>query len=470
MKYDEARESLRQQLGEHLLDLDTEAKSITNLLADKLMGLDFSRTFSKGIAWPKLSGSIKNHQENLYRKVFLLARSIGITIIICARILFDRRVKLSPELSFSLVYGISREHYKGNSNIEEMGRYFDQQLEDLGLTPPDFYLVQTGTLVGNGRIGKVYLVPHIGMEILRQQVGPKRMKIMQLLRRTYLLIKISRSLPEILEIAPDFIVDHFAFANLTDLPISSLITTQSQILVLPSVFYQEKTPPRLMFWYSDNSTQLRSTRIENQKPLDYSYLTQNRIDIHLVWTNSWAEILKAFTQAKIYVAGPILFNLLENKMIETKSNLSLDRNVLVFDVTPKKSADNESFYFSKNMQKFIEDVVDVVSYSSPPVRIKLKPKRRYRRGEDLEYIRLVKSLKSKMQVLHPTQNLARIINDASLVICTPFTSPAILAKYLGRPVIYYSPSDQYQLPFIYEGIPVIMGSEELRQYVDSIMN
>ena len=121
------------------------------------------------------------------------------------------------------------------------------------------------------------------------------------------------------------------------------------------------------------------------------------------------------------------------------------------------------------MREFLEDVVNVVSFSSPPVQIRLKPKRKYTSGEDREYIRLVKSLRTKMEVLNPTQDLARIINDASLVICAPFTSPALLAKYLGRPVVYYSPSDQYHLPATHEGIQVMVGSMDLQEYVDSIM-
>ena len=115
------------------------------------------------------------------------------------------------------------------------------------------------------------------------------------------------------------------------------------------------------------------------------------------------------------------------------------------------------------------DIVEIVHDLAPSASLTLKPKRKYSDADDLAYVQLVKSLNARIKILDPTQDLVALIGDSDLVICVPFTSPAILAKSMGKQVFYYSPSLQFNLPLEYEGIQVISGKKSLRQAFGSII-
>lgn len=468
MQYDQVRELLRGKLLDFLKKVEPDSELIANLLADKLMALEFSRFLSRGNANLNFNCFDPSYHQKFQRTILLFARAIGITLFACLQICFFQKINSRPKLVTSLVYGVSKEHYTGNSDIESLGLYLDQHLKMIGLNPPDFYLLQTGSLFANRESGKVKMVPHIGVELLKYQSMPRRVKVNNLCKRLLSLIRLSMVLPEILEIGPDYVIDHSVFSKVSQLEIGSLITTQSQILVLPIVFYQEISPNRLMFWYSDNSTQFQKLELEVQIPPDYSYLIQNRISTHYVWTNSWASLLKTFTHAKILVVGPILFKSLQESQIELELQSNSYKKILVFDVTPKKSASHNSIYYSSNMQEFLKDLVEVVQDITPSAILMLKPKRKYRSTDDLDYLQLIRSLRSKIHLLSPTQDLVKLIQSSDLVICVPFTSPALLAKSMGKQVIYYYPNSYFKLPPEYEGIQVISGNKNLRWAIYTI--
>ena len=469
MKYDQVRELLRERLLAKLEKVEPDAKQIANILAEKIMALEFSNTLSKGITNPTYNSFNSSYQQTSQRKILLLTRAVGITLFACLKVFFFRKSNKSARSSGSLVFGLSKEHLTGSSDMESIGLFFDRHLENIGLTPSDFYLIQTGTLFGNHEIGRVKLVPYLGIEMFKYQSLSRNMQLYNLYLRLISLIRLARVLPEILEIGPEYIIDYSVFPNITHFEIRSLITTQSQMLTLPMAFYQEISPNRLMFWYSDNSTQIQKLEFEKQFMPDYSYLIQNRISFHFVWTTSWASILKKFTQAKILIVGPILFKLLPNSQSELEPRPKKIKNILVFDVTPKKSASHGNFYFLNNMREFLMDIVEIVHDLAPSASLTLKPKRKYSDADDLAYVQLVKSLNARIKILDPTQDLVALIGDSDLVICVPFTSPAILAKSMGKQVFYYSPSLQFNLPLEYEGIQVISGKKSLRQAFGSII-
>jgi hypothetical protein len=469
MKYDQVRELLRERFLAKLEKVEPDAQQIASILADKLMALEFSKTISKGITNQTQNSFTYNYQQRYQREFFLLARATGITLFAGFKVCFFRKSIASSKPASSLVYGLSKEHLRGSSDMESLRLFFDQHLENIGLTPSDFYLVQTGSLFGNCDFGRVKLVPYLGIEMLKYQTSSRKTQLNNLSLRFISLLRLARVLPEILEIGAEYIIDYSVFAEITNIEIRSLITTQSQMLVLPMAFYQEISPNRLMFWYSDNSTQIQKLEFEKQLAPDYSYLIQNRIRIHFVWTTSWASVLKKFTQAKILIIGPILFKLLPESKSELECQPNAMINILVFDVTPKKSASYDNYYSFNNMAEFLLDLVEIVQDLAPTALLTLKPKRKYSDADDLNYIRLVKSLKARIKLLAPTQDLVALIGNSDLVICVPFTSPALLAKTMGKQVFYYSPSLQFNLPLEYEGIRVISGKKSLRQVFGSIV-
>jgi polysaccharide biosynthesis PFTS motif protein len=157
--------------------------------------------------------------------------------------------------------------------------------------------------------------------------------------------------------------------------------------------------------------------------------------------------------------------MLKDSQSEISHQPRLIKNVLVFDVTPKKLATQNNFYSSSNMQQFLTDLVEIVNDLAPSTLLTLKPKRKYNSADDYSYIRLLKSLHSKLKILAPTQDLVLLIREADLVICVPFTSPALLAKLMGKQVFYYSPSLEFNLPLEYEGIRVVFGKKNLRRAI-----
>jgi polysaccharide biosynthesis PFTS motif protein len=55
----------------------------------------------------------------------------------------------------------------------------------------------------------------------------------------------------------------------------------------------------------------------------------------------------------------------------------------------------------------------------------------------------------------------RVVLESDLVICVPYTSPALIAQKYKIPVVYYWPSDDYLLEKEIDGIRVIIGKEDL---------
>ena len=102
--------------------------------------------------------------------------------------------------------------------------------------------------------------------------------------------------------------------------------------------------------------------------------------------------------------------------------------------------------------------------------IKLKPKREYSSGDSLTYQDFLKSQNSNIHVLRWDTSIVNEILKSDLVICIPFSSPALISKYLGVPTFFYTPSLEFNLEEKHEGISVIEGIEELQLFLDKLEN
>lgn len=261
-------------------------------------------------------------------------------------------------------------------------------------------------------------------------------------------------------IGPEYIIDLNAFSETRKYKSEILITTQSQILKLPISFKILTNAKKLMFWYSNNSKPI-ILKSERQAQLsDYSYLFNKHIDIHLVWTSEWARELAEITTKQVFAIGPIIFKRLDSR----KVNITLKKTekiVTVFDVTPKERAFSKSFYSTFNMINFIKSIISAVDESNHKLAIQLKNKRRFKREDSKIYKKFLKTVKNRITIISPDSDVERVVLESDLVICVPYTSPALIAQKYKIPVIYYWPSDDYLLEKEIDGIRIIIGKEDL---------
>ena len=78
--------------------------------------------------------------------------------------------------------------------------------------------------------------------------------------------------------------------------------------------------------------------------------------------------------------------------------------------------------------------------------------------------------KEEIQILKWDSDIGNEISKSDLVICVPYSSPALIAKYLGIPTIFYTPSLDFKLDLIHEDILVVQGSTELRRFLKELEN
>ncbi len=282
-------------------------------------------------------------------------------------------------------------------------------------------------------------------------------------------------------LAKDFaIISIFDYANQKKL-IKSIVFTNTNMNYQPlwSSNYINKNFLSSMFWYSENSCPVVMDVDNNKDNFNkyHPHLRLLNIDNHFVWTKYFAKILYRFTSLKnCNVIGPILWkDIRDNKNFSLKNN---NKNIIIFDVTPvsnqwkKENGYNDVFYTYKNMKKFILDIIECRNTikSLSGTKIILKPKRLAGDIHDKDYGILLKRLEfeKQIEILH-TSDIDLVVKNSSLVICAPFTSPLILAKYLNKKSFYYDPTASV-IPYDGHDQFLIKGKKSLYKELSKIKN
>ena len=256
----------------------------------------------------------------------------------------------------------------------------------------------------------------------------------------------------------------------------NVITTQSQYLRLPYVFYlpSNEQITRSMMWYSTNSTP-----IQNRKTLaefDPEHFRFENIDCHYVWTEKQKRYLEKYNaDANIFSVGSILFI---SKMKNAKFEAPLKNRILVFDVNPFSGLDVEVLYTPQILKDFIEDISYAAKMCQMSSNLYLKPKRNYRKnsktkiGPESSYMNFIDEMnrEKKLKVLDPHSNLYSLLDSAVLVIGIPFTSPVILAKERKVPSIFYVPESARDWIFSSseDGVKIFRGRNQLLDFMTKI--
>jgi hypothetical protein len=265
------------------------------------------------------------------------------------------------------------------------------------------------------------------------------------------LIRLSVASPAMLLIGRDFAEEATASVLNQSGLIEAIVLTTSNVSSQP--LWMRATPVRKfqvhMAWYSQNIRPL--VRKSDPELAVYPPNRMIRTDVMWVWTQAFAEYLGGIgIRASMRCVGPILWRL----PVPHVSTLGESPLVAVFDVPPVTEAEAlrlgelENYYSLDTARKFLQDIVNAAELASMAsgqrVRIALKPKRNVTIRRDQRYVRFVEELMATHPnfVRLPAQtSLYELIADSALAISIPFSSPAYIAGHLGRPALFYDPTD-----------------------------
>lgn len=256
-------------------------------------------------------------------------------------------------------------------------------------------------------------------------------------------------------------------------PEFDLVTTNSSLMALPFAFQCPIKGRRVMVWYSSNSKPMYF-RGKQQSLIWDSGAIKKGIDLHLVWTRYDVAFLDSLGIYNAHAMGPILF---QTQIMAERSTCNYV--ITYFDVTPfAPSHDNilgteENFYAERNALSDLESIEQLSAHLmdafANQVKLRIKPKRAYSPRHSKKYIANITeySRQRQIELLSPNANLYEVVSQSNLVIATPWTSPAVLAKDIAVHSIFFAIRGvDWNLPDEYEGIRVIKSLSELIAYVN----
>jgi len=460
--YEKQKALVRSRVASEIQKQFDNQSEILDSITEKLMAREFNRAFyrGEGLTTDSLAQQIVNldHKSRIQATI----RGIGVSAYAIKQVALSKRDSEDID-SLGWVYAIPPQYLTGIDAVKELEKFFDATLNEQNIKPPTKYIVQNGLFKNPLKTERLEVVSHLGTKILSLANQNKVRTIRQIVTRLLFWLRISISHPIFLLIGPEYIVDVLAIEKRSGRKDELFITSQTQILAPALVFKFSRGSKKVMYWYSNNSTQI--SRQSNQH-MDYSYLSQPQISSHFVWTSSWGEILKERNrQSQVMSIGPIIFRDLSEYRRSAERKSEQIKTVTIFDITPKKSAGEQAFYSDRIVMKFIQDLRMAINSRYPSALIRLKPKREYSSEDSFKYQDFLAAQSPDLIFLGWDSNIIDEILKSDLVICIPYSSPALISKFLGVPTVFYSPSSDFNLEQIHEGILVIQGLNELQLFL-----
>ena len=217
------------------------------------------------------------------------------------------------------------------------------------------------------------------------------------------------------------------------------------------------------YFYSTNIMPLK----KNAKPA-YGYNVMSWPK-YLVWDIHQENFIRNCVNAnKIDQVGPIWFSDSTTKLKSINSKLI----IAIFDVQPVRDSFYKvlgidyDYYTVKNISQFILDILDL--FDSKDCIVVLKRKRDIGKLSHISYRNLIKKLSSnpKFKIEDSNVSARLLIEKSNLVISMPYTSTAIIAKELGKPSVYYDPTNK----LFYDtskshGIELLLGKKSLNKWI-----
>lgn len=230
----------------------------------------------------------------------------------------------------------------------------------------------------------------------------------------------------------------------------------------------EKMGSRILFYfYSTNCETFKNKIGDTIQENIWNILTWSN---YLVWDDYQSDFIirNVGRNNRIFNVGPIWFSTKNNSLPDiTQQNL-----IAVFDVQPYR----ESVYCSLGQSngyntfevvyKFLFDITGVLSNKN--VSILFKRKRKGGNTIHRKYINYIKKISDKPNIItiDPDIDAINVILISKAVISMPFTSTAIIAANLGKPTIFYDPTNKIDNnDRAAHGIRVISDKVELENWI-----
>jgi polysaccharide biosynthesis PFTS motif protein len=228
----------------------------------------------------------------------------------------------------------------------------------------------------------------------------------------------------------------------------------------------EKIGSKITFYFYSTNCESFKTR-DGYQPIPYGWKVMNW-SRYLVWDKYQADFIRRSVQSKANIAnvGPIWFQDANKKMPICKG-----LKIAVFDITPYRNSFYytlglaQEFYTPHTVNKFLEDIVFLANgnYS-----ILWKRKRNVGASAHPLYRALVSQLDmlENLVLIDCEISAAKVIKQSDIVISMPFTSTALLARFMGKPTVYYDPKGITQKDDrAAHGIDIIIGKNELADWI-----
>ena len=205
-----------------------------------------------------------------------------------------------------------------------------------------------------------------------------------------------------------------------------------------------------MIPYSMNYSPLKFKKSGIVEYSPHPYIMQLRVDEIWVWSpEDIKELKKMNVLAQPYVKKPILWYP-DLKLLPIKHSRF---KITIFEVTPFNSETlanrglNGNYYSCNTIQSFVKDIIEICSEISEELSIKIdieiKQKRSFSKYHDQNYINFINRIvdEKRLMVIDHNENLFSIIRASDLIISIPFSSPAYIARAIGKYAIFYDPTD-----------------------------
>lgn len=142
-------------------------------------------------------------------------------------------------------------------------------------------------------------------------------------------------------------------------------------------------------------------------------------------------------------------------------------DLLIFDVVPRRPffytrlISNSEIYDEKNVIKFISDIEHVLKRNS--IKGVIKQKRKANVSTSKKYIRFLDKtmVQGSITSVNADVAAASLMTNSKFVICYPFTTAALVAKFYGIPVVFYDPTGLIKIGKRFFDIDIIQNVEEL---------
>lgn len=258
----------------------------------------------------------------------------------------------------------------------------------------------------------------------------------------------------------------------------TILCTQTKLTFRPGIFYFSEKKNNKLLWYSDNSIPIVNKNIKSS--IDLSYLRTSNIGEHLVFSRKFFKVLSTYNKNCVKIILPFSFSheyplkFNDNEINDLSRIMKSQKVISYFSITPQKGTSHLNFYSSELMITDLKAIRQAIMQSNTAFSYKcvllIKPKRKISKHHSESYKKLLFESDKKVHkfILDPQEDILKILKYSDLVVCTPFTSVALIAKSLRKKVIFFSTTKKFDLPKNYESIRVIKSVQKLNEIIKTI--